>query len=102
MKKNRPAYELNVICDEVRRAELEQIIFRETTTIGIRRVQMERTVLRREIGSVMLPWGELAIKRCTLPDGSEKCYPEYESAAELAGKSGMTLQQVMDEGSRYK
>jgi len=102
MKKNRPAYELNVICDERRREELEQIIFRETTTIGIRRMQMERTVLQREAGSGTLPWGELAVKECTLPDGSRKCYPEYESAAELAGKSGMTLQQVMDAGNRYR
>ena len=45
MKKNRPAYQINVICKEQDISGLEQIIFRETTTIGIRRVEMERTVL---------------------------------------------------------
>lgn len=97
MKKNRPAYQLTVICDESRIKELEQIIFRETTTIGIRRVPMERTVLPRETGSVALRFGELKVKKCVLPDGREKCYPEYESAAELARENGMSLQQIFDE-----
>ena len=47
MKKNRPGWQLNVICMEEDREKLENIIFRETTTIGIRRQKMDRTVLRR-------------------------------------------------------
>ena len=47
MKKNRPAYQLNVICSEEMLTKMEEIIFRETTTIGIRRMKMERTVLKR-------------------------------------------------------
>lgn len=49
MKKNRPAYQLNVLCSEETVPRIEEIIFKETTTIGIRRVRMERTVMRREI-----------------------------------------------------
>lgn len=101
MKKNRPAYQLNVICDELSRPELEQIIFQETTTIGIRRVRMERTVLPREMERIMLPSGELKIKKCILPDGKEKCYPEYESAVALAEKNGVTLQQILDEWKQH-
>ena len=48
-KKNRPAYTLTVICKESEREKLENLIFSETTTIGIRRVEMERTILKREI-----------------------------------------------------
>ena len=47
MKKNRPAYLLNVICTEGDIPEMERIIFRHTTSIGIRRTAMERTVLDR-------------------------------------------------------
>lgn len=97
MKKNRPAYQLTVICDEGKREELERVIFRETTTIGIRRVQMERTVLPRKMESRMLPYGELKVKRCTLPDGTPRCYPEYESAAALAEKNGVSLRQVLEQ-----
>lgn len=49
MKKNRPAYQLDVICEEEKRETLENIIFTETTTIGIRRCQMERTVMKRDL-----------------------------------------------------
>lgn len=97
MKKNRPGYELAVICDEQQIRKMEQIIFEETTTIGIRRSRMKRTILPRENTSVMLKEGELKVKKCTLPDGQVKCYPEYESAAKLAESSGVSFQQIMDE-----
>ncbi len=97
MKKNRPAYELAVICDECRLRELEQIIFEETTTIGIRRAKMERTVLQREDASVMLKEGELKVKKCTLPDGKVRFYPEYDSAASIAKKAGVSLGQIIEE-----
>ncbi len=97
MKKNRPAYELSVICDECRIKELEQIIFEETTTIGIRRLKMERTVLHREDAKVMLKEGELMVKKCTLPDGQVRFYPEYNSAAIVAKKAGVSLGQIIDE-----
>ena len=58
MKKNRPAWQLNVICDPKDRERMEEIIFAETTTIGIRRINMQRTVLQRENCSVSTPFGE--------------------------------------------
>ena len=100
MKKNRPAYELVVICDENKIEELEQIIFQETTTIGIRRIAMERTILKRETISVKLAFGELDVKKCTMSDGQTKYYPEYESAVRLAKQSGRPLGQILDELKR--
>lgn len=96
MKKNRPAYELSVICDEYNRESLEQIIFEETTTIGIRRMKLERTVLPRECAKVVLNEGEIKAKKCTLPDGRVRYYPEYESALTLAQKRKIPLADVMD------
>lgn len=97
MKKNRPAYLLAVICDEGQIKEMEQIIFEETTTIGIRRIRMERTVLKRENGIIVLEKGEVKVKKCTLPDGQVRQYPEYESVAEQAKKNGVSFQQMMEE-----
>lgn len=89
MKKNRPAYQLNVICEEEKVKELEQIIFAETTTIGIRRVRMERSVLKREVVTVQTDWGEAQVKICM--DGERKrCYPEYESVVKLCRKNHMS------------
>lgn len=78
MKKNRPAYQLNVICTKSDMQKLEEIIFRETTTIGIRRVEMERTVLKRSQMTAITSLGEVEIKRC-----GARCYPEYESLVRL-------------------
>ena len=93
MKKNRPAWQLNVICREEDIEKLEHIIFRETTTIGIRRIEMERTVLRREEKTVSTVFGEAQVKVCEAR-GVKRFYPEYEGVSKLAKESGMTFAQV--------
>lgn len=93
MKKSRPAWELTVICREEDRAKLEALIFAETTTIGIRRVCMERTVLPRCRDVVHTAYGDVAVKRCLL-DSGERCYVEYDSAAKLAQEQGVPLQDI--------
>ena len=62
---------------------LQNIIFEETTTIGIRYSIMERTILPRETRTLPTPWGEVQVKVCTL-NGKEQLYPEYESVAQLS------------------
>ena len=95
MKKNRPAWQLNVICDPKDRERMEEIIFAETTTIGIRRVNMRRTVLDREKVRVGTALGEAEVKVCRF-SGKEKCYPEYDSVKALAQKSGRSFQEVYE------
>jgi len=96
MKKNRPAWLLTVICKEDKREALEEIIFRETTTIGIRRSMMERTILEREILTVKTAYGNAQVKKCTTGN-SVRFYPEYESAAALSRSAGVPLQDVYRE-----
>ncbi len=93
MKKNRPAWQLNVICDIKDIAKLEQIIFTQTTTIGIRRVMMERSVLTRSEITVQTEYGEARVKACDL-EGSRRFYPEYDSVTKICQKSGMGYPQV--------
>ncbi len=93
MKKNRPAWQLNVICAKEDIEKLEQIIFRETTTIGIRRMEMERTVLRREERIVDTVFGPAQVKVCEAR-GVKRSYPEYESVARLAGEHQAPFSQV--------
>ncbi len=92
MKKNRPAYQLDVICDKERVPVLEDIIFRETTTIGIRRQEMERCVLLRRIETVQTLFGEARVKVCHLPE--KRYYPEYESVSALCRQTGKPYQEV--------
>ena len=93
MKKNRPAWLLSVIAEEKDIPKLEEIIFRETTTIGIRRQKVERTVLPRRKEKVETAFGTLEVKVCGY-EGKEKVYPEYESAAEIARERGIPLKEV--------
>lgn len=93
MKKNRPAQQLNVICAEADIEKLEEIIFMETTTIGIRRVKMKRTLLKREQKEVTTSLGKASVKICTLPSG-KRIYPEYDSVAALSREKGMSWQEV--------
>ena len=95
-KKNRPAYTLTVICKESEREKLENLIFSETTTIGIRRVEMERTILQREIQKKDTPVGTAIVKACTLPDGNIRYYPEYENVAELAERNQLSFRETYD------
>ncbi|MBR1628205.1 MAG: LarC family nickel insertion protein, partial [Lachnospiraceae bacterium] len=91
MKKNRPGVELVVLCDDATRESIENRIFEETTTIGIRRVRMGRTVLARSFEEFQTEFGTLAAKRVRLPDGRSRIYPEYEEVVSLAERSGKSF-----------
>ena len=96
MKKNRPAYLLAVLCLPEDAAAMEQIIFSETTTIGIRRVKMERCVLKRRLRTVQTSLGSVQVKECEVPAKGDavhiRCYPEYESVRQLCREQGCNYQ----------
>lgn len=93
MKKNRPAYLLRVIAAAPEIPALERIIFESTTTIGMRKLPVDRTCMDREIRTVELPFGTVSVKRCTW-NGVVRNYPEYESVRALAERSGKEFQLV--------
>lgn len=92
MKKDRPAWQIQVICTEEKRRGLERILFEDTTTIGVRRVPFERTTLPRRAATIETEIGSADIKVVTMPDGSERAYPEYDSVAALAQAQGLPFQ----------
>lgn len=97
MKKNRPAYELNVICTSDNLLSLSAVILTESTSIGLRYTPMKRIVLEREIFEYKSSLGTVKAKRCTLPyalGGQCFIYPEYESLKELAYKNNLTLKET--------
>lgn len=94
MKKNRPGWQLNVICLEQDIKKLENIIFTETTTIGIRKIKVERTVLPREIETKSTEYGDVRVKVCTLPDGTKRSYPEYDDINNICNKTGKSFFEI--------
>lgn len=94
MKKNRPAWELTVICKKSRMEALEDIIFKETTTIGIREFpSVMRSILRRSQKQVETPFGIAEVKEVALP-GERRFYPEYESVKAIAEKNHLPFAEV--------
>lgn len=94
MKKNRPGYQLNVICTEDRIDTLLRIVFEQTSTIGVRIQRMERAVLPREIRRVATSLGEVRVKTVTLPGGETRSYPEYDDVAALCRATGKPFPDV--------
>ena len=88
MKKNRPAYMLGVICRPEDTGSLERIIFRHTSSIGIRSQLFQRHIMERELQELIVDGIAVKVKLCRYGD-IEKCYPEYESIRLLQEKKGL-------------
>ena len=96
MKKNRPAWELTVICKADQMEALEDIIFHETTTIGIREFpSVMRSILHRQQVQVETPYGTAEVKQISFKD-EVRYYPEYESVKQLAEENEMPFAQMYD------
>ena len=100
MKKHRPAYQLTVLAAADDRRKLEQIIFRNTTTIGIRVFAADRTKLSRRILSVETPWGMADVKCCRMGD-EILCYPEFDSVAAICDAQGTGFMQMYHQIKEY-
>ena len=96
MKKNRPAYILRIICQAKLVTQMEDIIFRHTSSIGLRKYPVERRCMEREIINIETSAGEVKVKKCFIDD-IVRYNPEYESVKEAAEKAGKTFREVFDE-----
>ena len=95
MKKNRPAYKLSVIYKECDEEKIEDIIFRETTSIGVRKFDLERKILDRNIVEIPYKDSNYLAKQVSYKDKTYT-YPEYESAKDLAENEGLSLKEAYD------
>ncbi len=95
MKKNRPATKLTVLCSAALRPTIESLIFRETTTLGIRHWTAHRSKLLREVVTVETPWGTVSGKQVTQPDGSIRFAPEFDECQALSRQHEIPLREIM-------
>lgn len=93
-KKERPAWQLQVVAAPADVEAVERTIFAETTTIGVRRWTCERTVLARNEDTVATAWGPVRVKRVALPTGEVRTKPEYHDLAAIAREHGISLRTV--------
>jgi pyridinium-3,5-bisthiocarboxylic acid mononucleotide nickel chelatase len=96
MKKNRPGVKLTVLCRADQASAVEDVLFAETTTLGVRRWMAGRAVLRRQSHRVTTPWGPIEGKIGWMRDGLPRFAPEFESCRRLAEASHVPLREVYE------
>ena len=97
MKKNRPGSLITVLCDEKTAPVLREIIFLETSTIGIRTRRERRDCLERTMIRVNTRWGEVRVKESRLNRTVTNFAPEYEDCRRIAEENAIPLKQVQQE-----
>jgi uncharacterized protein (TIGR00299 family) protein len=97
MKKNRPGMLVTVLCKPDDEAKFHEMLFAETTTLGVRTYTAERRVLARQWETVRTAFGEVRIKVARLNGHIRQASPEFEDCRKLAEAKNVPLQRVMDE-----
>jgi pyridinium-3,5-bisthiocarboxylic acid mononucleotide nickel chelatase len=100
MKKNRPGIVLTVLCKPGDASKLTQLIFTETTTLGVRRREETRLTLARRWEHVSTEWGDVRIKIASMNGTVTNYAPEYEDCRRIAAKHHVPLKTVLQEASR--
>ncbi len=94
MKKNRPGTAVQVIGRPEDKDRLTEILFSESTTLGIRFRFSERKTLKRSFTEIDSPWGKLQVKKVARPDGSSMFLPEYEACRIVAEERNLPLKEI--------
>ena len=100
MKKNRPGTLLTVLCQPEQAEKMMQMLFAETSTLGIRRREESRQTLARRWESVRTEWGDVRIKIASMNGTITNYAPEYEDCRRIAAEHHVPLKTVMQEASR--
>jgi uncharacterized protein (TIGR00299 family) protein len=100
MKKNRPGVLLSILCREEQRATLSELLFSETTTLGIRAYEVERRALERSIVTVETQYGPIDVKVAQLNGHIVKEMPEFEQCRQAAREANVPLR-IVEEAARH-
>lgn len=93
MKKGRPGIQLTVLADPNKETELTELIFSETTTLGIRRLPVQRHILERRADTVQTPYGPIRVKIADI-GGKQRITPEYDDCARIAREKQIPILDV--------
>ena len=101
MKKTRPASKLSVLCDPALENQVTGIILSQTTSLGIRKYQVTKSMLQREVETIQTRYGTVRIKHALSGGKRIKSKPEYEDCIEIARKQNIPIQEVYREINKH-
>lgn len=94
MKKNRPGILLSILCEQIKKNEMMQLLFKETTTLGVRTYEVERRALQRTVVRVETQYGPIDVKVALLNGQIVNEMPEFEQCRRIAKETGIPLKRV--------
>jgi uncharacterized protein (DUF111 family) len=96
MKKSRPAVKISILSSEAQIKDIEEILWRQTTTFGLRVAKVSKKMLRRDFSKQFTKYGEVSVKNAYFRGKKIKSKPEYEDCRRLAGKKGVSIRDIYD------
>ncbi len=96
MKKNRPGLQLTVLCEESAVGRVAELIFRQTTSFGVRMDRVDRLKLERSFETVQTAYGNLTVKIGRLGGETLQVSPEFESCKALSEKTGQPIRVIYE------
>lgn len=96
MKKSRPAVTLSIICDSRRKKDMEEVLWYQTTTFGLRSCPIAKTMLKRELSEVETPYGPVTMKHGFFRGRKIKSKPEYADCKRIAREKGVSIREVLE------
>ena len=100
MKKGRPGILVSILCDTALLPQVKEILFTETSTIGLRYFPVYREKLARKLITVHSPWGDIQVKK-VLINGKQRLLPEFEECKRIAQISKRSLWEVYQELTQF-
>ena len=97
MKKSRPAVKLSALCNTEDESRVKEVLFRETSTIGVRRYVIDKTMLARKIEQISTQFGEVRIKSAFYQGVCIKSKPEYDDCIKIARSQQIPISKVYHE-----
>jgi uncharacterized protein (DUF111 family) len=94
MKKNRPGHIFKILVSQAKTAEIEDLLFSELPTLGIRKQLVQRSILERQKVNVQTEFGTVAAKQISETDGSNRIEPEFDERIRLAMKHNKPLRKL--------
>jgi uncharacterized protein (TIGR00299 family) protein len=96
MKKSRPAVMVSVLCDGGKQKDIEEVLWLNSSTFGLRSYKVAKSMLRREMVKLKTSYGEVTIKRGYLNGRIIKSKPEYDDCRKLAKENGISIQDIYE------
>lgn len=94
MKKGRPGIKLSVLTDEKGEKDILDVIFEETTSIGVRKHKVEKIMLNRDFSKVKTEYGDITVKKSYYEGKLVKYKPEYEECKAIAKEKNISIDKV--------